>query len=345
MIPTAVRVMRALEEVVGIGLRFELFDFGAERYLKTGEAVPKDASALVKELAKSFDAILFGAAGDDPRVPPEGTASRFLTALRKDLDLYVNLRPCRLLDASLTPLKGKTERDIDFVVFRENTEGLYSGLGGVFKKGTPDEIYIREEVNTWKGVNRILRYAFDYARRCGLSRVTVAEKSGEEGIWLREFRNVARDYPDIEAESMHVDTLAYQMVLQPERFKVIVAENMWGDILSDLAAALHGGRGLSASLCLNPETGCYAEPVHGTAPDIFGQGIANPFASVLCGQLLLEHFGYPQQGDLLRQAVVEAIRAGMTTPDLGGSCTTTEVGDFLCEAVKRLALKPEPRED
>ncbi|MFQ5879674.1 MAG: isocitrate/isopropylmalate dehydrogenase family protein [Dehalococcoidia bacterium] len=337
VIPTAVRVMQALDEVAGIGLRFEFFDYGSERYLRMGEAVPADAASLVKGMAKDFDAILFGAAGDDPRVPPEGTARRFLMALRRELDLFVNLRPCRLLDARLTPLKDKGEQDVNFVVFRENTEGLYSGLGGTFKKGTQDEIYVREEMNTWKGVHRVLCYAFDYARRSGLSRVTVAEKSGEEGIWLREFRNVARDYPDVEAESMHVDTLAYQMVLKPEHFKVIVAENMWGDILSDLAAALHGGRGLSASMCLNPETGCYFEPVHGTAPDIFGQGIANPFASVLCGQLLLEHFGYAQRGNLLQQAVREAIAAGKTTPDLGGRCNTSQVGDFLCQVVRSLA--------
>ncbi len=339
VVPAAVRVLEALAQATGIELRFQRFDFGAERYLRTGEAVPADVSAVVREMARTFDAIFFGAAGDDPRVPPQGTARRFLMALRKDLDLYVNLRPCRLLDARLTPLKGKTEKDIDFVVFRENTEGLYSGLGGVFKMGTTDEIYIREELHTWKGVNRVLRYAFEYARRTGRTRVTVAEKSSEDGLWLREMRNVARDFPDIEAENMHIDTLAYQMVLRPERFQVIVAENMWGDILSDLAAALHGGRGLSPSLCLNPETGCYVEPVHGTAPDIFGQNIANPFAAVLCGQLLLEYLGYPREGQLLQQAVVKAIQVGKTTPDLGGACTTDQVTEFLCEAVRELAAE------
>ena len=255
------------------------------------------------------------------------------------MDLYANQRPCKLYDARLTPLKGKTEVDINFVVFRECTEGLYSGVGGNFKKGTPDEIAVREEISTWKGVHRVIKYAFEYAKKHKLTRVTMSEKSpGRDGIWLRIFEEVAKDYPGIEAQDIHIDTLCYQMVMMPEHFQVIVTENTFGDIASDLAAALHGGRGLSPSGVFSSEKKiCYFEPVHGSAPDIAGQNLANPFAAILAAKMMLEHFGMQEQVNLVEKAVVKAIKEGKTTADIGGNLGTTQVGEFVCQTIRKLA--------
>lgn len=336
VIPEAVKILEVVDEIFHIGLEYEIFDFGAERYLKTGTAVPDDIDQFIDDLPNRFDTALFGAAGIDPRVPPGVVANPVLRGLRRRLDLYANLRPCRLLDASLTPLKGKTEQDIDFVVFRENTEGYESGSAGTLRVGTPDEVEIRPEINTAKGVRRIIEYAFDYAREHNRSRVDMAEKGLPNGLWARTFQEVGNRYPEVEQHHIHVDTLAYTMVISPEQLQVIVAENRAGDILSDIAGAIQGGRGLAPTGCFNPDRHfCYFEPIHGTGPDIIGRQLANPIAAILAGRMLLEHSGQPEAARAIEAAVAEAVRSGNTTPDLGGNLSTPQVGDFICRELRR----------
>lgn len=338
VIPEAVKVLRAVDDLFRIKLEFEFFDFGAERYLKTGQAVPDDIDRFFVELPSRFDCVLFGAGGTDLRVPPEGTARPILRGLRRKLDLYANMRPCKLLDANLTPLKGKTEKDIDFVFFRENTEGYEFANSVGLKVGTPEEVEVRPEINTAKGVRRIIEQAFTYARERGRRRVDMAEKGLPNGLWSRTFREVGRAYPDIEQRHIHVDTLAYMMVVSPEQFQVVVSENRVGDILTDIAAAIQGGRGLSPGGCFNPDQRfCYFEPIHGTGPDIFGKKLANPIASILAAKMLLEHLSYMEAAAVVEAAVVEAVRRGKTTPDLGGALSTPQVGDFICGEIRRRA--------
>jgi 3-isopropylmalate dehydrogenase len=330
VVPEAVKVLEAVDELFHLELEYEIFDWGAERYLKTGKAIPDDFDQFIDSLPHRFDTALFGAAGTDPRVPSDAVASPALRGLRRRLDLYANLRPCRLLDASLTPLKGKTKRDIDFVVFRENTEGYESGSAGTIKVGTPDEVEVRQEINTAKGVRRIIEYAFNYARQHGRGRVDMAEKGLPNGLWARTFREVGKAYPEIEQRHTHVDTLAYAMVISPEQLQVVVAENRAGDILSDIAGAIQGGRGLSPTGCFNPDRHfCYFEPIHGTGPDIIGKHVANPMAAILAGKMLLEHSGHAEAATAIESAVAEAVRTGNTTPDLGGNLSTGQVGDFI----------------
>ena len=338
VVPEAVKVLKAVDRLFHLGLEFEFFDFGAERYLKTGQAIPDDIDQIIDGLPDRFDTALFGAAGTDPRVPPDQVASPVLRGLRRRLDLYANLRPCRLLDASLTPLKGKTEQDIDFVVFRENTEGYESGSAGTLKVGTPDEVEIRPEINTAKGVRRIIEYAFDYAHQHGHSRIDMAEKGLPNGLWGRTFQEVGEGYPKIEQHHTHVDTLAYAMLISPEQLQVIVAENRAGDILSDIAGAIQGGRGLSPTGCFNLNRHfCYFEPIHGTGPDIIGKKVANPMAAILAGSMLLEHAGHAEAAMMVESAVAEAVKTGYTTPDLGGNLSTTQVGNFIRRELRRMA--------
>lgn len=338
VVPQAVKVLETADSIFELGLEYETFDFGAERYLRTGEAVPEDFDQFLDNLPEKFDAALFGAGGIDPRVPPGVSAQPVLNGLRRRLDLFANLRPCRLLDASLTPLKGKTEADLDFVVIRENTEGYKSGTAGSFKVGTQDETEIRPEYNTYKGVRRVLEFAFEYARTHNLKRLHMAEKGLTNGLWNRVFAEVSARYPGIEARHIHVDTLAYMMVLNPEELQVIVAENRAGDILSDIAAAIQGSRGVAPTGCFNPEKDfCYFEPVHGTGPDIIGKQLANPIAAIMATKMLLEHFGHVDAARAIERAVGETIRNGKVTRDLGGSLSTPQAGEAICEELRRTA--------
>jgi len=324
----ALRVLRAVD-AEGV-LEMVEWPHGADRFLETGEGI---SDAEFEELRSSYDAILLGALGD-ARVPGNEHARQILLGLRFRLDLYVNFRPVRLLDARFTPLRDKGEEDIDFVIFRENTEGVYVGMGGVFKRGTPDEVAVQEDVNTRKGVERIIRAAFEYARQRGLERVTMSDKANAMefagGLWRRVFREVGEEYREIEQEALYVDMLAMDLVRRPERYRVIVTGNLFGDILSDLGAQLAGGLGLAASANLHPGRVSLFEPVHGSAPDIVGQGIANPLGAVLSSALLLDHLGMRDEAVRVEGAVRQVVRAGETTPDLGGSLRTTEVGDRLC---------------
>ncbi len=335
VIPQAVKVMQAAEAVVD----FTSFDWGADRYLADKVTVPPDGFAM---LARDFDAILAGAFGD-PRVPSNIHAKEILLGMRSQMDLYANVRPVRLMDASLCPLKGVEPQDVDFVVIRENTEGVYGDLGGVFKRGTPDEIAIQEDVNTRKGVERIIRYAFDYCvnnkKVDGSSRrrVLMCDKSNAMthagGLWQRVFKEVATEYPQIETQHMYVDALCLQMVRDPRSFDVIVTNNMFGDIITDLAAGLQGGLGMAASADLHPGKTSMFEPVHGSAPPIAGKNIANPFGAILTAAMMLEHLGMTGEAQKIEAAVLDAVRQRKTTTDIGGSLGTREAGDWVADWV------------
>ena len=325
--------VRILEKF-GLPLSFEWFDFGADRYLKDGTTLPK---GFLDTLRRDYAAVYFGAVGD-PRVPGNEHAKEILLAMRFELDLYINLRPCILIDDRLSPLKGKGRNELRFTVFRENTEGLYTGTGGVFKKGTPDEIAQEVEINTRKGVTRICEAAFAYASKRGLARVCMADKANVllfgHGLWRRVFAETAKKHPSIQAKAMYVDALAMDLIRQPEAYDVIVTNNLFGDILTDLGAALTGGLGIAASGNIHPGKVSLFEPVHGSAPDIAGQGKANPIAMALSGALMLEHLGYASEAARLQHAVEEQVREGAHTPDLvpllgGRAATTQEVADEL----------------
>src|SRR5215467_2877914 len=327
--PQAVKVLKAACAPAGRPLEFTEFDWGAEKYLREGVTLPVGAVEMLRD---EFDGILFGALGD-PRVPTNQHAADILLGLRFKLDLYVNARPIELLHDRLTPLRDRTEKDIRLIVFRENTEGLYVGVGGIFKEGTPDEIAVQEDVNSRKGVERIIRYAFDYARANGLKRVCMSDKSNAmsfaHGLWQRVFKEVRQEYTDIDSRHLYIDTLAMEIVRDPRQFDVIVTCNLFGDIISDLGAQLAGGLGLAPSGNIHPGRTSLFEPVHGSAPNIAGKGIANPLGSILSAGMMLDFLGWRAEGGTLKQAVRDALKQGFVTPDLGGSKATVEVGDWI----------------
>jgi len=335
VIPQALRVL----EAIGADLAFTHFDWGADRYLADKTTVPPDGFAM---LARDFDAILVGAFGD-PRVPSNIHAKEILLGMRFKMDLYANVRPVRLMDASLCPLKGVEPRDVDFVVIRENTEGVYGDLGGVFKQGTPDEIAIQEDINTRKGVERIIRYAFEYCAAHKKSdgsprrRVLLCDKSNAMthagGLWQRAFKEVGAEYTQIEKQHMYVDALCMQMIRDPRAFDVIVTNNMFGDIITDVGAGLQGGLGMAASGNLHPEKTSMFEPVHGSAPPIAGKNIANPFGAILTAAMMLRHLGATAQAETIETAVLEALRQKKTTPDIGGLLGTREAGEWVANLV------------
>jgi len=329
VIAEAVKVVGAS----GAAVDFKEFDWSADRYLKDGTTVPDGAFAM---LARDFDAVLVGALGD-PRIPSNIHAKQILLGMRFQMDLYVNLRPVKLLDESLCPLKNVKPEDVDFVVVRENTEGLYADVGGVFKQGTADEIAVQEDVNTRKGVERVVRYAFEYARRRGRKKVLMTDKSNvltyAHGLWQRVFREVATEYQGIAAQHMYVDALCLHMVREPRQFDVIVTNNMFGDIITDLAAALQGGLGMAASGNIHPGQTSMFEPVHGSAPPFAGKNIANPMGAISSAAMMLEHLGLARAADKINRAVLEAVRQRKTTPDIGGTLGTRAAGEWIAERV------------
>ncbi len=333
----AVKVLEAVKQRWQIPLEIVPLPWDADRYLETGETLPDGA---LEDLRDNFAAIFIGAYGD-PRVPDMKHAADILLGIRFGLDLFVNYRPIKLYSDALCPLRGKGRQDIDFVVFRENTEGAYVGMGGNFKTGTPDEIAVQEEVHTRKGVERIIRAAFEWAVAHGKSRVCMSDKSNVMrfvgDLWQRCFEEVATDYGDIEAEHWFVDALAMQLVRKPESFEVIVTNNMFGDIITDLGAALQGGLGVAASANLHPGRVSLFEPVHGSAPKHAGSGRANPLGAVFTVALMLENLGHQDAAQAVEEVAAESIREGLSTQDLGGAATTSEVGDLLAE---RLAAGP-----
>ena len=328
---------RVLSACVAAGLaevRTESFPNGAEHYLATGETL---SDATFERLRDGFDAILLGAMGD-ARVPDGRHAREILLGLRFRLDLYINFRPARLRLPELSPLRSAAERPIDFVIFRENTEGLYTGAGRVEAEGGDDERAVSESIATRRGVQRIVTAAFEHARATGRRRVTLGDKANAVphvyGLWRRVFTEVAAGYPDVEAEMQYVDALAMLLVRSPDRFEVIVTSNLLGDILSDLAAELVGGMGLAPSANLNPGRHALYEPVHGSAPDIAGTGSANPMAAILSASLLLRDHGAPEAADRVEEAVDAALREGLRTPDIGGRSSTQEVGSWIASRVR-----------
>ncbi len=337
VIPEALKAVQSS----GAAVRFTSFDWGADRYLADKTTVPADGFAM---LAHEFDAILVGAFGD-PRVPSNIHAREILLGMRSKLDLYANVRPVRLLDAALCPLKGIEPKDVDFVVIRENTEGVYGDLGGVFKQGTADEVAIQEDVNTRKGVERIIRYAFQFcttskkADGSARRRVLMCDKSNAMthagGLWQRLFKEVGAEYPQIEKQHMYVDALAMQMVRDPRGFDVIVTNNMFGDILTDLAAALQGGLGMAASGNLHPGQTSMFEPVHGSAPPLAGKNVVNPLGAILTAAMMLAHLGMTAGAQKIETAVLEAVREKKTTSDIGGPLGTREVGEWVAGRVAR----------
>lgn len=331
--------VKALETVARArSLLFEpvFFPWSADHYLKTGETIPPGA---FEDLSRNYDAIFMGAFGD-PRVPDMKHATDILLGARFRLDLYVNYRPVRCLDDRLSPLKGRSASDIDFVIFRENTEGSYVGSGGHFKKGTADEVAVQEDLSTRKGVERIIRYAFEYARRRGRRRVVMSDKSNAMrfvgDLWQRVFAEIAREYPDIESSHLFIDALCMQMIKDPRQFDVIVTNNMFGDIATDLGAALQGGLGMAASGNIHPGRVSMFEPVHGSAPKYAGTGRANPFGAILTAALLLEHLEKAEEARLVEEAVTACVREGFSTPDIGGRLSTPEAGAAVCERIRAL---------
>jgi 3-isopropylmalate dehydrogenase len=335
VIPQAIRVI----EAAGADVDLISFDWGADRYLADKITVPSDGFAM---LARDFDAILVGAFGD-PRVPSNTHAKEILLGIRTKMDLYANVRPVQLLDAFLCPLKDIEPKNLDFVVIRENTEGVYGDLGGVFKQGTPEEIAIQEDVNTRKGVERIIRYAFDYCASnkkldgSPRHRVLMCDKSNAMthagGLWQRVFKEVAAEYSQIETQHIYVDALCMQMVRDPRGFDVIVTNNMFGDIITDLAAGLQGGLGMAASGNLRPGYTSMFEPVHGSAPPIAGKNIANPFGAILTAAMMLAHLGMASEAQKIEAAVLEAVRQKKTTVDIGGTLGTREAGEWVAARV------------
>ena len=331
----AVRALELLRETHGVRLDFTHFDWGADKFLSEGVSMPEGALDM---LAREFDAILAGAFGD-PRVPSNQHAEDILLGMRRGLDLYINLRPVRLLDPRLTPLRDRGVGDIDFVVFRENTEGAYCGAGGFLKKGTADEVATQEEYNTRRGVERIVVAAFEYARARGRRRVTMADKSNVQrfggDLWQRVFKEVAARYTDIEANHQYADATAMFMVQNPAQYDVLVTNNLFGDILTDLGAALQGGLGLAASGNIHPGRVSLFEPVHGSAPPLAGKNQANPAGAILSSALMLEYLDFREAAAALERAVRECLAAGETTRDLGGALSTTEAGARIRERIKK----------
>lgn len=338
VVPEAVKVLEAAAN--GYGLAFETFDWGCEYYLRTGRMMPDDGL----DQLRPFDAVLLGAIGH-PDVPDHVSVHDLLLRIRFGFDLYANLRPVEILPGLDSPLNGKTPDDIRMLFVRENSEGEYCGMGGRLKRGTPDEVAVQQSIFTRKGVERVIRYAFERARRRPRKRLASATKSNalqySMVFWDEVLHEVAREYPDVTAASYHVDALAARMITNPESLDVVVASNLFGDILTDLGAALQGSLGLAASANLNPTERLgppVFEPVHGSAPDIAGRGIANPIAAIWTSALMIEHLGEPETSE----RVMQALRAvtgerKVRTPDLGGKSTTPE---FAAAVIERIQESP-----
>lgn len=332
VVAEGMKVMHAVSQRFGFELDFQLFDFGGERYLKTGEILPDSALKDFRE----FDALYLGAIGH-PDVKPGVLEKGILLKMRFELDQYINLRPVKLYPGIDCPLKNKSPEHIDFVVVRENTEGLYVGSGGFFKKGTPDEIAVQESVNTRKGVERCIRYAFEYCKkRNRANKLTLCGKTNvltfAFDLWERTFHDVAQEYPGIKTDYAHVDAITMWFVKNPEWFDVIVTDNMFGDIITDLGAMIQGGMGIAAGGNINPEGVSMFEPIGGSAPKYTGKNIINPLASICAAGMMLEHLGEDAAAKTVENAVMEVTGKhikGLAAGTMGMS--TTEVGDLTAK--------------
>ena len=333
VIPAGVKVLEAAA-AGEFALSFEPFDWGCEYYLRTGRMMPEDGL----ERLRPFDGIYLGAIGH-PTVPDHISLRELLLKIRFGFDLYVNLRPVEILPGLESPLRGKDAGQINMLFIRENTEGEYCGLGGRFKRGTPDEFAIQQAVFTRRGIERVIRFAFEQARRRPRKRLASATKSNalqySMVLWDEVLREVARDYPDVAVANYHVDALAARMITHPESLDVVVGSNLFADILTDIGGALQGSLGVAASANLNPTARLgppMFEPVHGSAPDIEGRGIANPMAAIWAAALMMEHLGEPAAGERIMNALRAVTREGrVRTPDLGGKNTTAEVAAAISD--------------
>ena len=331
VIPAALEVVGA----TGANVEFTEFDWSADRYLNNGTTIPAGAFEM---LGRDYDAIFVGALGD-PRVPTNVHAKEILLGMRFQMDLYANVRPVKLLHESLCPLKGVKPEDVNFVVIRENTEGPYMDSGGILKKDTPDEVAIQEEFHTRKGVERIIRFAFELAKREGRKKVLMADKSNamtiSGGLWQRVFKLVAAEYSGITTQHMYIDALCMHMVRDPRQFDVIVTNNIFGDIVTDLAAALQGGLGMAGSGNIHPGKTSMFEPVHGSAPPFAGKNIANPIGAIMSAAMMLEYLGFTKEAGKINAAVLAAVEQKKTTADIGGSLGTKESAAWIAERVAK----------
>ncbi|RKY28625.1 MAG: 3-isopropylmalate dehydrogenase [Candidatus Omnitrophota bacterium] len=329
VIREGLKVLEAVSSKFGFKCEKVFYDFGGERFLKTGEVLPPQA---LEEL-KTLDAIYLGAIGD-PRVKPGILEKGILLKLRFELDQYINLRPIKLYDKRFCPLKDKEEKDIDFVVIRENTEGLYCGSGGFLRKATPEEVATQESINTYKGVERCIRFAFEYARKKERKKVTLVGKTNvltyAFDLWERVFYQVAKDFPSIEADYAHVDATCMWMIKNPEWFEVIVTDNMFGDIITDLGAILQGGMGIAAGANINPKGVSMFEPIGGSAPKYTGKNVINPLAAISALSMMLEFLGEEKAGLAVEEAVIKVVREELKSLSAGKmGYSTSEVGDLV----------------
>jgi tartrate dehydrogenase/decarboxylase / D-malate dehydrogenase len=324
----------------GFRLRYEEFDWSCEYYAKHGRMMPENGLDLLRRT----DAIYLGAVGY-PGVPDHVSLWGLLIPIRRTFQQYINLRPVQLLPGVRSPLADRKPEDIDFYVVRENNEGEYSNMGGRLYEGLPNEIVVQNTVFTRLGVERVLRYAFELARKTGRKRVTSATKSNGINItmpyWDEVFAAVSKEYPDLQADQFHIDALVARFVTYPQHFDVVVGSNLFGDILSDLGPAIAGSIGIAPSANLNPEHAFPSmfEPVHGSAPDIAGKGIANPMGQIWCGAMMLEHLGLPEAADLVMRAMKAALADGICTADIGGKANTAEVTEAICRRIRDVGRK------
>ena len=335
VINEGLKVLRTASETTGFKFKAYHFDFGGDRYLNTGEIIPDSAMTELRDM----DAIYLGAVGH-PGVQAGVLEKGLLLRLRFELDLYINLRPIKLYPGVWTPLRDKGPNDIDFVVVRENTEGLYVGIGGFFKKGQKDEVALQEMINTRKGVERCIRYAFDLTRRRNKEKkLTLCDKANvltyAHDLWQRVFSEVGNEYDDIQKDHAYVDATCMWMVKNPEWFDVIVVCNMFGDIITDLGAMIQGGMGIAASGNINPEGVSMFEPIHGSAPKYTGKGVINPLATISAAQMMLDHLKEYDGSRLIEQAIISLLSSGKIK-DLStkSGYKTHEIGDMVADLIR-----------
>jgi len=330
VVAEGIKVIDTISKRLGFSLKYTYYDIGGERYLKTGEVLP---DSVLDEL-KQYHAIYLGAIGH-PDVKPGVLEKGILLRTRFELDQYINLRPVKLYEGVDTPLKNKGPKEIDFVVVRENTEGLYAGAGGVLKKGTMDEVATQESINTRKGVERCLRFAFEYTKKRNKEKkLTLCAKTNvltfASGLWERAFYEVAKDYPDVKTDYAHVDATCMWMVKNPEWFDVIVTDNLFGDIITDLAAMIQGGLGIACGGNINPEGVSMFEPMGGSAPKYTGKNVINPLAAILAAGMMLGFVGEQEASDIVEKAVQKALKEDIRSLEAGKmGMGTKEIGNLI----------------
>ena len=336
VIAEAVKVIKTLNDIGLTEWNLTTFDYGAEHYLDTGIALPDE---FITELEKKYDALIMGPLGD-PRVPNMAHAREIILTLRNKLDLYVNHRWIKILHPDLYPLSRGNPENVDFHIFRESTEGAFISAGGATYEHTQNEIAVQEMLYTRKGVERIIRYAFEYAVQQDLKKITMADKSNvlrfTDGLWLRVFNELKKEYNSPGASHVYIDNLAYELLRSPDQFDVIVTTNLFGDILSEIGAAIQGGLGMAASGNYHPGEFGVFKPIHGSAPKFAGKNVVNPFGAILSVQLMFEYFNKPQMGTLVEDAVKQCLEHSLVTRDLDGSLGTQDVGDYMCQMIEKL---------